>query len=71
MKAHYAFKEQVAMVDFTYNEGKTSDAPLAKVYIFARCVSLSLICSPFNFMVCWLAGLHINFAACMVTNIGH
>ncbi|DBA69267.1 hypothetical protein WJX79_004479 [Trebouxia sp. C0005] len=35
VKAHYAFKEQVAMVDFTYNEGKTSDAPLAKAYIKA------------------------------------
>ena len=41
MKAHYAFKEQVAMVDFTYNEGKTSDAPLAKVNSFTRHVSLS------------------------------
>jgi len=37
VKAHYAFKEQVAMVDFTYNEGKTSDAPLAKV----RCCCLT------------------------------
>jgi len=41
VKAHYAFKEQVAMVDFTYNEGKTSDAPLAKVYTSTRYVSLS------------------------------
>lgn len=31
MKAHYAFKEQVAMVDFTYNEDKSGDEPLAKV----------------------------------------
>ena len=31
VKAHYAFKEQVAMVDFTYNESKASDKPLAKV----------------------------------------
>lgn len=31
MKAHYAFNEQVAMVDFTYNENKSNDKPLAKV----------------------------------------
>ncbi len=49
MKAHYAFKEQVAMVDFTYNEGKTSDAPLAKVY--TRYVNLSDLLS-----LQWLVG---------------
>lgn len=31
VKAHYAFNEQVAMVDFTYNENKSNDKPLAKV----------------------------------------
>lgn len=31
MKAHYAFKEQVAMVDFTYNEAERGDEPVAKV----------------------------------------
>ena len=30
VKAHYAFNEQVAMVDFTYNENKSNDKPLAK-----------------------------------------
>jgi len=35
VKAHYAFKEQVAMVDFTYNEAERGDEPLAKAYIKA------------------------------------
>lgn len=35
VKAHYAFKEQVAMVDFTYNEGKLGQDPLAKFYVKA------------------------------------
>ena len=45
------------MVDFTYNEGKTSDAPLAKVYIFARCVSLSDLLSLqlHGLLVGWIA----------------
>ncbi|KAL3155581.1 hypothetical protein ABBQ38_010838 [Trebouxia sp. C0009 RCD-2024] len=36
VKAHYAFNEQVAMVDFTYNENKSNDKPLAKAYIKAN-----------------------------------
>ena len=42
MKAHYAFKEQVAMVDFTYNESKASDKPLAKVMQILSCFGLDL-----------------------------
>lgn len=37
VKAHYAFKEQVAMVDFTYNEAERGDEPLAKVCLFHCC----------------------------------
>ena len=49
MKAHYAFKEQVAMVDFTYNEGKTSDAPLAKVCLFCSTKALFSLCATMPF----------------------
>ena len=46
MKAHYAFKEQVAMVDFTYNEGKLGNDPLAKVSLsgFAHFALSNSVC---------------------------
>lgn len=58
MKAHYAFKEQVAMVDFTYNEGKTSDAPLAKVHTFTRYISQS------NLLFFEIHGLLVSCSDC-------
>ena len=43
VKAHYAFKEQVAMVDFTYNENAVGDEPLAKVCCPGICKVIMLL----------------------------
>ena len=50
MKAHYAFNEQVAMVDFTYNENKSNDKPLAKVRheLDVVAVTVCLLVKPFT-----------------------
>lgn len=59
VKAHYAFNEQVAMVDFTYNENKSNDKPLAKVR-HSKLVAAGFpvtSCNSFDMCLC-LAGIH-------------
>lgn len=52
MKAHYAFNEQVAMVDFTYNENKSNDKPLAKVRHSKICGGLFFSATSCNVLTC-------------------
>lgn len=47
MKAHYAFNEQVAMVDFTYNENKSNDKPLAKARHETKLTMLQCLYGPY------------------------